>query len=110
MTMKDEAERLVIVDAFGCGGAAIQRPGARYAVQATPDQAARDDAARAAAAKDAAAKDAKDPRDRLHDAEESLRWRDLDRAVPVKSATGDAVQDAYRDRDEADANAWRSPR
>jgi hypothetical protein len=26
----------------------------------------------------------------------------------VESATGDALQDAYQDRDEHDANAWRT--
>jgi hypothetical protein len=106
MTARDgqDDERVTIVDAFGNGGAALQRPGARYAVQATPNQAAKD-----AAARDAAAKDA-DPRDaayREHDAAEARRWQGADRAVPVKSATGDARQDAYLDRDEHDANAWR---
>jgi hypothetical protein len=47
---------------------------------------------------------------RQHNADEARRWQGADRAVPVKSATGDAVLDAYLDRDESDASAWRSPR
>jgi hypothetical protein len=89
-------ERLTIVDAFGNGGAALHRPGARYAVQGagTPDPAPAHAVAR-------------DEAYRQHDAEEARRWQGSDREIPVKRVTGDARMDAYLDRDEHDANAWR---
>jgi hypothetical protein len=89
-------ERLTIVDAFGNGGAALQRPGARYAVQG----AGTTDPAPTHA-------DARDEAYRQHDAEEARRWQGSDREIPVKRVTGDARMDAYLDRDEHDANAWR---
>jgi subtilisin family serine protease len=94
-------ERITIVDAFGNAGAALQRPGARYAV---PSPAATDPAP---------AQDATDPRDeayRQHDAEEARRWQGDGREVPVKRVTGDARMDAYLDREEHDANAWKQAR
>jgi hypothetical protein len=105
MLMRDSAtdERLTIVDAFGNGGAALHRPGARYAVQGAGGTT--DPAPTHKDAKDA--KDARDEAYRLHDAEEARRWQGDGREIPVKRATGDAVLDAYRDRDESDANAWR---
>jgi hypothetical protein len=112
MTMRDgqDDERVVIVDGFGNGGIALHRPGARHAVLAaagSTDAGADTDAGAGSAAADT--KDA-DPREAVylqHDADEARRWQGQGREVPVKSATGDAVQDAYLDRDESDANAWR---
>jgi hypothetical protein len=90
-------ERVTIVDAFGNGGAALHRPGARYAVQG----AGTTDPAPTHA-------DARDEAYQQHDAEEARRWwQGSDREIPVKRVTGDALQDAYLDRDEHDANAWR---
>jgi hypothetical protein len=106
MMMRDssDAERLTIVDAFGCGGAALHRPGPRYAVQGagTTDPAPTHS--------DATHADVRDETYRQHNAEEARRWwQGTDREVPVKRVTGDARLDAYQDRDEHDANAWRRP-
>jgi hypothetical protein len=98
-------DRLTIVDAFGNGGAALHRPGARYAVL----RAGTTDPAPAHA--DAKHADGRDEAYRQHDAEEARRWwQGTDREVPVKRVTGDARQDAYQDRDEHDANAWKNAR
>jgi hypothetical protein len=95
-------EGLTIVDAFGNGGAALHRPGPRYAVQG----AGTTDPAPTHA--DATHADARDEAYRKHDAEEARRWwQGTDREIPVKRVTGDARMDAYLDRDEYDANAWR---
>jgi hypothetical protein len=105
MTMRDSAdERVTIVDALGCGGFALHRPGARYAAQAG--------ATDAGAGSTAADADPKDPRIEAyqqHDNAEARRWQGDGREVPVRQSTGDARQDAYLDRDESDANAWRNP-
>jgi hypothetical protein len=96
-------ERLTIVDAFGNGGLALHRPGARYAVQGA------DTADPAPAHADATHADARDEAYRQHDAEEARRWQGEGREVPVKRVAGDARMDAYLDREEHDASAWRRP-
>jgi hypothetical protein len=109
MMTRDSAadEHLTIVDAFGNGGAALHRPGARYAVQAG---AGSTDAGAGSTDADATHADARDEAYRQHDAEEARRWQGQGREIPVKRDTGDAVLDAYRERDEHDANAWKEAR
>jgi hypothetical protein len=83
----------LVTDAFGKSGLALHRPGARYlasqsstgiAVQATVRMM----------------------RDQ-YDVEQSRRWLDPDREIPLQRITGDARRDAYLAREQHDTNAWR---
>ena len=86
----------MVVDAWGDGGLALSRPGARYAA----DHAMR--VRQAQLIEDAY---------RLHAAEESRRWQGSSPdEIEVKPVTGDARRDAYLAREEYDRNAWRGPR
>jgi hypothetical protein len=85
--------KAVVTDALGQSGLALHRPGARYlasnsttgiAVQATL-RSMRDE----------------------YDAEQSHRWEDSDREIPLQRITGDARWDAYLAREQHDTNAWR---
>jgi hypothetical protein len=87
----------MIVDAFGTTDG-LNRPGYRYlhAGHQTYDHGVQ--VARA---------HMRDEAYRLHDEEESRRWRGSDREIPLKHITGDARTDAYLAREEHDTNAWR---
>jgi hypothetical protein len=85
--------RPLVTDAHGNSGLALHRPGARYLAPADNTDVAVQTTLRMM-------------RDQ-YDAEQSRRWEDSDRKIPLQRITGDARTDAYLAREQHDANAWR---
>jgi hypothetical protein len=93
--------RVAIVDAFGNGGLALHRPGARYAAP-HPHTV---DHAEQVAWQHTRAEAYDEYRRRICDA-----WKSPGHEIEVKPITGDARADAYAAADAAAAEAWRGPR
>jgi hypothetical protein len=83
----------LVTDALGQSGLALHRPGARYLASNSNTGIAVQVTLRMM-------------RDQ-YDAEQSRRWKDSDREIPLQRITGDARTDAYLAREQHDANAWR---